>query len=266
MEKMINSLKKLGLNRYEAQAYIGLTKIITGQADEIAEVSNLPRSRIYDILNQLEKKGFVEITRSRPLRYTVIEPTVIFKQEKENLIDELQSTEKKLEELYLNNTSEVQAPVWLIHTTDNILEKEMEVIKKASKLITLRAGFLLKGEAQMMIKAFNHIPRSVKIKIIANKECYVENEKIEIIDIFKKAKLSNLEIVEADLPMMKMLIRDGRELVGTFARFEGENNSVKPETAIGVNNRYEALCKNFNDYFIKQFNMLNSFNKKITKK
>lgn len=266
MEKMINSLKKLGLNRYEAQAYIGLTKIITGQADEIAEVSNLPRSRIYDILNQLEKKGFVEITRSRPLRYTVIEPTVIFKQEKENLIDELQSTEKKLEELYLNNTSEVQAPVWLIHTTDNILEKEMEVIKKASKLITLRAGFLLKGEAQMMIKAFNHLPRSVKIKIIANKECYVENEKIEIIDIFKKAKLSNLEIVEGDLPMMKMLIRDGRELVGTFARFEGENNSVKPETAIGVNNRYEALCKNFNDYFIKQFNMLNSFNKKITKK
>ncbi|MBR2558450.1 MAG: helix-turn-helix domain-containing protein, partial [Methanobrevibacter sp.] len=91
---MINSLKKLGLNRYEAQAYIGLTKIITGQADEIAEVSNLPRSRIYDILNQLENKGFVEITRSRPLRYTVIEPTVIFKQEKENLIDELQSTEK----------------------------------------------------------------------------------------------------------------------------------------------------------------------------
>ena len=89
----------------------------------------------------------------------------------------------------------------------------------------------------------------------------MENEKIEIIDIFKKAKLSNLEIVEADLPMMKMLIRDGRELVGTFARFEGENNSVKPETAIGVNNRYEALCKNFNDYFIKQFNMLNSFKK-----
>ena len=28
MEKMINSLKKLGLSRYEAQAYIGLNKII----------------------------------------------------------------------------------------------------------------------------------------------------------------------------------------------------------------------------------------------
>lgn len=258
MEKMINSLKKLGLNRYEAQAYIGLTNIIAGQADEIAEAANLPRSRIYDILNQLEKKGYVEIIRSRPLRYVAIEPAVIFKQEKEILIDELQSTEKKLEELYINNASEVQAPIWLIHTTENILEKEKEVIKKASKKIIIIAGFLLKGEAQMMIKAFNHLPRTVEIKIIANKECYVENEKIEIINIFKKAKLSNLEIVESELPMMKMLIRDEREMLRTLARFEGENNSIKSETAIGVNNRYEPLCKNFNDYFIKQFNKLNS--------
>lgn len=57
MEDMINSLKDLGLSRYEAKAYIGLTKIITGNADEIAEISDLPRSRVYDILNGLEKKG-----------------------------------------------------------------------------------------------------------------------------------------------------------------------------------------------------------------
>ncbi len=57
MEDMINSLKDLGLNRYEAKAYIGLTKIITGNADEIAEISDLPRSRVYETLNGLEKKG-----------------------------------------------------------------------------------------------------------------------------------------------------------------------------------------------------------------
>lgn len=261
MEKMIKSLKKLGLSRYESQAYIGLTKIITGQADEIAEISNLPRSRIYDILNQLEKKGFVEITRERPLKYTVIEPSVIFKKEKEDLIAALELSEKKLEELYLNNTSEVQAPVWLIHTAEGILEKEEEIIKKATKSITLRAGFLIKGEAQIMIKAFNYLPRNVEIKIIANRECYVNNEKIDIVRMFKNAKLSNLHIVEADLPMIKMLIRDEKELIGTFARFEGENNSIIHESVIGVNNRYEALCKNFNDYFIKQFKMLNSIKK-----
>lgn len=97
MESMINSLKDLGLNRYEAQAYIGLTRIIKGQADEIAEVSNLPRSRIYDILNELEKKGFVEIERGRSLKYTVVEPNIIFRKEKEELINRLNETEIKLE-------------------------------------------------------------------------------------------------------------------------------------------------------------------------
>ena len=57
MEDMINSLKDVGLSRYEAKAYIGIIKLISGTADEIAEKSDLPRSRVYDILNGLEKKG-----------------------------------------------------------------------------------------------------------------------------------------------------------------------------------------------------------------
>ena len=83
MEKLINSLKKLGLSRYEAQAYIGLNKIITGQANEIAEISSIPRSRIYDILKGLEERGFVEVERGRPLKYKAIHPTTIISDEKE---------------------------------------------------------------------------------------------------------------------------------------------------------------------------------------
>ena len=138
MEDMINSLKDLGLSRYEAKAYIGLTKIITGNADEIAEISDLPRSRVYDILNGLEKKGFVSIQRERPLKYEAIEPTVIFKKEKEELISQLNKTEQKLEEYYTNQISEIQAPVWLIHSPENIIEKEMDLIKKSKKSITIR--------------------------------------------------------------------------------------------------------------------------------
>lgn len=256
MEKLISSLNKLGLSRYESQAYIGLNKIITGQADDIAKVSNLPRSRIYDILNSLEKKGFVEIERGRPLKYKVVEPSVIFKKRKDELIDELDASENKLETIYTNEISEVQAPVWLIHTPEKIIEKETELIKKTQKFITLRAGFLLDGEAQAIIKAIRANPRKITVKIIANPTCYVEDKKIEIVEIFKKSKLSNLEIIPADVPMMKMLICDEKELIGTFAEFNGENNSISSQTAIGVNNKYAAICKNFNDHFLKQINKM----------
>ena len=256
MEKLISSLKKLGLSRYESQAYIGLNQIITGQADDIAKVSNLPRSRIYDILNSLEDKGFVEIERGRPLKYTVVEPSIIFKKQKEKLIDDLQTAEDKLENIYSNETSEVQAPVWLIHNPLRIIENEAELIRKTQKSITLRAGFLLKGEAQAIIKAVKANPRNITVKILANPTCYVENEKIEIVEIFEKSKISNLEIIRTNLPMIKMLISDEKELIGTFAQFSGQNNSVNPQTAIGVNNKYAAICKNFNDHFLIQFNKM----------
>lgn len=256
MENMINSLKDLGLNRYEAQAYIGLTKIITGNADEIAKISDLPRSRIYDILNELEKKGFVEIKRERPLKYTAVEPEIIFKKEKEKLINNLNKTENQLEELYTNQVSEVQAPVWLIHSPEKIIKKEIELISKTKKTITLRIGFLLEEEGEQMLKAFNNIPRSVKIRVLSNPYCHVNNKRIDIIKIFENTNLDNLKVIPAELPLMKMLISDGRELFGTFAKFEGENNSIIPQTAIGVCNQYEDICSNFDYHFIKQFNQI----------
>lgn len=140
--------------------------------------------------------------------------------------------------------------------TERIIEKEMELIRKTQKSITLRAGFLLEGEAQAIIKTIKANPRSITVKILANPTCYVEDKKIEIVEIFKKSKLSNMEIIPADVPMMKMMICDEKELIGTFAEFGGENNSVFPQTAIGVNNKYTAICKNFNDHFLKQINKM----------
>ena len=255
MENLIDSLKNLGLSRYEAKAYIGLTKIITGNADEIAEISDLPRSRVYDILNGLEKKGFVSIQRQRPLKYEAVEPNVIFKKEKEELISELNKTEQKLEEYYTNQISEIQAPVWLIHYPENIIEKEMSLIKKAEKSLTMRIGFLLPGEGELMVKVMNNLSKNVKIRILANPECCVDDEKIDIVKIFENNKHTNLEIIPAELPLIKILICDGKELFGTFANLNKVNNSVYSKTAIGVFNKYEDICSNFDYHFIKQFNM-----------
>ena len=44
MESIIESLEKFGLTRYEAKAYIGMTNLISGKAEEIARASEIPRS------------------------------------------------------------------------------------------------------------------------------------------------------------------------------------------------------------------------------
>ena len=195
MESIIESLEKLGLTRYEAKAYIGMTNLISGKAEEIAKASEIPRSKIYNTLKELNKKGFITIIHTRPLEYQAVPPSEIFKRKKEELIKELELSQEKLDEIYNDQLSEIQAPVWLIKTSENIINKEIEIVKRARKSINMRIGFLLEGEGEALIKAFKELPRGIPIKILATPECYINGEKLEIIK-----KLIGVTILAISVP------------------------------------------------------------------
>ncbi|MBR5504032.1 MAG: TrmB family transcriptional regulator [Methanobrevibacter sp.] len=253
MESIIESLGKLGLTRYEAKAYIGICKLISAPAEQIAKSAEMPRSKVYNTLKELDKKGFVTVTHTRPLEYKAVPPSDVMKRKKDELMKELEDSQEKLDELYNDQLSEIEAPVWLIKTSENIINKEVELIRRSSKSINMRIGFLLEGEGEALIKAFKEIPRNIPIKILACRECYINKEKIEIIKMFEDAKLDNLEIIEADIHFVKIVIRDGKELFRTIVKFTGEEKSVLPETSVGVLNQYKDICKNFDDRFLIQF-------------
>lgn len=263
MEQIIESLQKLGLTRYEAKAYIGMNNLIEAQANDIAEASGIPRSKIYQTLKELNKKGFITVTKTRPIEYKVVSPKNIFKKKKEELIRELEESEEKLDEIFNSKLSEVQAPIWLIKTSENIISKEMEIVKRARKSLNLRVGFLLEGEGEELIKAFNSIPRNVPIRILASPYCYVNQEKVNIIELFESAGLENLEIIRADIPFVKIIIRDEKELFRTIVKFTGKEKSVLPETAVGVLNQYQDICKNFDERFVNQFNRIKAKKKSM---
>ena len=130
MEKIINALAKFGLSTYESKAYITMCSMINGKAIDISEASGIPRSKIYDVLKELNKKGFVEVERTKPLKYTVVTPKVVFEREKEKLEAELAECEEELSELYNQEISKTQAPVWLINTSEKIIAKELEIIER----------------------------------------------------------------------------------------------------------------------------------------
>lgn len=73
----IGQLTQLGLNIYEAKAYVALVGRDSSSASEVAEVSGVPRQRIYDILASLVERG---MAISRPGRngtkYAAVAPDV----------------------------------------------------------------------------------------------------------------------------------------------------------------------------------------------
>ncbi|MCC7553242.1 MAG: transcriptional regulator [Methanobacteriaceae archaeon] len=256
--KNIETLKKLGLTTYESIVYLTLNYLVSGKAIEISEHSKVPRSKVYDVLKSLHEKNFIEIERSRPIKYSVIPPKEVFKREKKDLIYKLNQLELELNEIYEDQISQVQAPMWLIHGEEKIINKELEIISRSKKSINLRIGFLFKGEIERLNEIFNKKSK-ISINVLASPKCYVGNKKVEISNYFNQ---NNVFIKTDDIPQVKMIIRDENELLHIYSKFSKNKKDIIPNTSIGVWNQYEDIAKNYNERFMMQMKKLNSISNK----
>ena len=248
MDENIKVLKGIGLTLYEAQAYVTLTSLISATAVEVSENSGIPRSKIYDVLKKLNQKNFIEIEDGRPLTYNVKSPVEILTQEKERINSEIDDTITRLTNIYENGMSQVQAPIWRIYGVEKIISQELEIIKRAKSSINMRIGFLFEGEGQALIKALKN-RSDLKINILASPTCYINDEEFNIIKLFKE---NDINIQKADIPFVKLIISDSKEMMHTYTKFTEDKRNVIPETAIGIWNKYEDIARNYDDRFMNQ--------------
>jgi sugar-specific transcriptional regulator TrmB len=94
----MDALKMLGLNLYERKLYAALLARGAATAGELAELSNVPRSRTYDVLESLAEKGFVIIQPSKPIKYVAVEPEEALERVRKRLEQELEEMVGRIEE------------------------------------------------------------------------------------------------------------------------------------------------------------------------
>ena len=248
MDENITILKGLGLTMYEAQAYVTLTSSISSTASEVSEKSGIPRSKIYDVLKGLIKKNYIEAEDGRPLIYNVKSPVEVLGREKERIDSEIDDTITRLTYIYENGMNQVQAPIWRIYGVEKIISQEIEIIKRSKSSVNMRIGFLFEGEGEALVKAFKK-RRSLNVNILASPTCYINNEEINIINLFKE---NEIPIYNADIPFVKVLISDSKEMMHTYTKFSEDKRNVIPETAIGIWNKYEDVARNYDERFVNQ--------------
>ncbi|MHB8604812.1 MAG: TrmB family transcriptional regulator [Thermoplasmatota archaeon] len=90
LEKMM----EYGLTEYEARTYLALLDLGTASARDIANLSRVPRTKIYSVLDDLHQKQLTEIIPERPKKYEVVP----FDQYLRQFEREYQSKLKKIEE------------------------------------------------------------------------------------------------------------------------------------------------------------------------
>jgi len=99
-EEFLSRLRKIfDLNLYEVKVWASLLSRGTSTAGELSTISDVPRSRTYDILESLEKKGFIIMKLGKPIKFVALKPEEVIERVKKNLVKEAQEKSKRLEKL-----------------------------------------------------------------------------------------------------------------------------------------------------------------------
>ncbi|MDD2473532.1 MULTISPECIES: TrmB family transcriptional regulator [unclassified Methanoculleus] len=94
--EIVAGLRTLGMNEYEANVYSTLVGLQKATARSIHEISRVPRGRIYEILNDLARRGFIGIEEGSPASYYVLDIDVVFDRLKNDYIKSLDETREAL--------------------------------------------------------------------------------------------------------------------------------------------------------------------------
>lgn len=99
-EEFLSRLRKIfDLNLYEVKVWTSLLSRGISTAGELSNISDVPRSRTYDILESLAKKGFIVMKLGKPIKFIALKPEEVVERVKKNLVTEAQEKSKRLEEL-----------------------------------------------------------------------------------------------------------------------------------------------------------------------
>lgn len=99
-EEFLSRLQKIfSLNLYEAKVWTALLSRGVSTAGEISNIGEVPRSRTYDILESLEKKGFSMMKLGKPIKFIALKPEDVIERVKRNMLVNAREKVEQLDKL-----------------------------------------------------------------------------------------------------------------------------------------------------------------------
>ncbi|MBR9682926.1 TrmB family transcriptional regulator [Candidatus Woesearchaeota archaeon] len=248
----LSKLKDFGLNSYESKLWVALLSRGISTAGELSDISNVPRSRAYDVLESLEKKGFIMVKVGKPIKYLAVPPREVVERVKSKVTEDAKQKTGVLDQL---KDSDVLGELNQLHSTgielvdptdksgsfrgrNKVYEHLSAMIKNSQKeiiLMTTKKGLERKYDSLYapLKKAAN---RGVTIKIVVP-----TNAAKETLTHF--SKISEIRNTKNDA---RFCIIDNNELLLMMT----EDKKVHPDYDCGV----WVEAPYFVDYFAKLFN------------
>lgn len=224
--------KNFRLNIYEVKIWTALLSRGIASAGELADISGVPRSRCYDVLESLEKKGFIIMKIGKPIKYLAVEPDAILERVKKNIKDE--ADELALQYENIKETEEFKE-LELLHKT-GVQHVDVSSISKSivgrSAINRAVKDLMSRAKSKIIIVSTNeNSERSVKLmknfmqgfaKKGVKAKLYAPQNKMLM------RRLQNVEHIEYNANS-SFVSADGKEILFTVSQ-----NNVAPDYEVAI--------------------------------
>lgn len=139
----IELLQQLGLKEYEAKSFVALARLSGGTAKEVSDVSEVPRTRVYDAIRVLETKGLVAVRHSNPQVFRAVsidEATETLRREYESRTERLEEALRDIEPITADGESTITHEVWSLSSSTAITNRSIQLLEDADAEVVLVLG------------------------------------------------------------------------------------------------------------------------------
>ena len=147
-EEFLSKLRRFfSLNLYEVKIWTALLSRGVSTAGELSDIANVPRSRSYDVLESLEKKGFAITKLGKPIKYIAVPPEEVLERVKKNMKDAATEKVKRLDDL---KGTEVVNELQALHS------QGIELVEPADLSGSLKGRHNLYNHLELTIRNAEH--------------------------------------------------------------------------------------------------------------
>ncbi|WP_148700952.1 TrmB family transcriptional regulator [Candidatus Nitrososphaera evergladensis] len=169
------AMEDLGMTGYEIRVYTSLLEAGAMTAADISKKSGVPYSKIYEVLNSLEDKGWLESDSSRPQKFFPKSPSTALeamRMRSENSFRESQAAiVNELMPIYTKSGIKEKPEIWVVRGVYNIAAKVSEIVENCQQELLVALPSVAQDVAKPMQPVLRTLyERGVKINVLASED------------------------------------------------------------------------------------------------
>lgn len=233
-ENILNNLEILGFNRKEGEVFLELIKNPKSNGSQIAKILGYPRTTVYQLLDILQKKGYILSFLDKEVTYYETIPlSELFDNYKKNINNATKFLKNELNKI---ESSSKQKQFYNLNSYNEVKEKIKNSLKKAKNKVFINTNMDL-YEFEDEFKYLNEKGTKIILFSFSNVDCNLSG-----VDIYIR-KSFNPTITEYEKRIMIAIDNSEAIICGNY---EGEFNGIYSENRLLVNIVIEHIRNDIN--------------------